>query len=80
MKIYWHNGKKNVIGKNVRRLRKAMGWTQRDLTTQVQLCGVDMERLTIGRIENGERFVSDYEVKAICEALQTTFEELYQGT
>ena len=78
MKIYWHNGKKNVIGKNVRRLRKEKKLTQKELTTRVQLRGVDMERLTIGRIENGERFVSDYEVQAIKEALATSFEELYK--
>ncbi len=78
MKIYWHNGKKNVIGENVRRLRNKMKLTQKELTTRVQLKGVDMERLTIGRIENGERFVTDYEVRAIKEALETTFEELYK--
>ena len=78
MKIYWHNGRKNIIGENVYRLRKELKLTQKELTTRVQLAGVDMERLTIGRIENGERFVSDYEVRAIKEALETTFEELYK--
>lgn len=77
MKIYWYNGRKNVIGDNVRRLRRQKKMTQRELTTRVQLAGVDMERLTIGRIENGERFVSDYEVRAIKEALDTTYEALY---
>lgn len=78
MKIYSHNEKKNVIGENVRRLRTENKLTQKELTTRVQLSGVDMERLTIGRIENGERFVSDYEARAIKEALETTFEELYK--
>ncbi len=78
MKIYWHDGKKNVIGKNVRRLRKEKKLTQKELTTRIQLQGVDIERLTISRIENGARFVSDYEVRAIQEALETSLEELYQ--
>lgn len=76
MRIYWHEGKKNIIGDNVRKLRKKAQMTQKALAERLQLAGYEFDRLTIGRIESGDRFVSDFEVKALVEALNTSYEEL----
>ena len=76
MKIYWHNGKKNVIGENLKKIRLEKKLTQKDIAIKLQLLGVECDRLTILRIENGLRFVPDYEVKLLCQVLDISYEEL----
>ena len=80
MKIYWHDGRKNIIGINVRKLRIKAKLTQKELAEKIQLLGYDFDRLTILRIESGNRFVADYEVKAISEALKIEIRSLYEKT
>jgi transcriptional regulator with XRE-family HTH domain len=50
--------------------------TQKQLAEKLQLAGYEMDRLTIVRIENGGRFVPDYEVKALAETLGVTPNDL----
>ena len=76
MKIYWSGDSKNIIGEKVRALRKAQGMTQKALATKIQLAGYDFNDLTILRIENGTRFVADYELKVLAQVLNVTYEEL----
>ena len=76
MKIYWSGDKKNIIGETVRRLRKEQGLTQRALAEKLQLAGYDVTDLTILRIESGDRFVPDYEVKSLANALGVSYEAL----
>jgi len=77
MKIYWHEGRKNVIGKNVRKLRKLAKLTQKQLAEKIQLLGYEFDRLTVLRIETGDRFVADYEVYALAEGLDVEISTLY---
>lgn len=67
MKIYWYEGSKNIIGGRVKALRKEKGLSQKALAEKLQLNGYDFNDLTILRIENGARFVADYEVRALAE-------------
>ena len=76
MKIYWNGESKNIIGSKIRQLRKEKGWTQKALAAQMQLAGLDMTELTILRIENGTRFVPDYEVKALAKLFQISYSDL----
>ena len=76
MKIYWSGDKKNIIGGKVRALRKAQKLTQRALAEKLQLAGYDVTDLTILRIESGDRFVPDYEVRALANALSVSYETL----
>lgn len=78
MKIYWHNGRKNIIGTNLRRIRKGKNMTQNDVAAKLQLAGYEFDRITVLRIENGLRFVPDYEVKMLCEALGVSYEEMFR--
>ena len=50
--------------------------TQRGLAEQLQLMGYDCTDLTILRIENGTRFVPDYEVKALAKIFAVPYETL----
>lgn len=69
MKIYEYNGKKNLCGPKIRQLRREKKLTQTDFAAQVQIKGVTLERDSISRIENGSRFVADYELKIFSEVL-----------
>ena len=69
MIIYWdkETNSKNRIGKRVQELRTNKHLSQKALAEQLQLAGYDFNDLTILRIEQGTRFVPDYEVVAIAE-------------
>ena len=71
MKIYEYNGKKNLCGQKIKQLRKEKHLSQSDFAAQVQIKGVTLERDSISRIENGTRFVADYELKIFSEVLGT---------
>lgn len=73
MKIYWAGESKNIIGGKVRNLRTELGLTQKALAEKLQLSGFEFTDLTILRIENGTRFVPDYEVKAIAQTLGVSY-------
>lgn len=72
------DGKNNICGGNLKRIRETMNppLSQRKLAEKLQVMGVDIDRHVIRRIENGERFVTDIEVKLFCDALKITYTEL----
>ena len=77
LRIYWPEGRKNVIGGNIRKLRASAGITQKQLAAKLQQLGYEFDRLTILRIEAGNRFVADYEVQALARGLDVTIQDLY---
>ena len=76
MKIYWNGDSKNIIGKQVKILRKEAGMTQKALSEKLQLLGYEFSDLTILRIEQGKRFVPDYEVVAFAKFFNVSAEYL----
>ena len=70
MIIYWDKktNSKNRIGQRVKELRKARNLTQKTLAAKLQLA--------ILRIEQGTRFVPDYEVVALAEVFNVSCEYL----
>ena len=76
MKIYNFNGKKNICGQNVKEARKVPGISQEMLAARLQTEGVNIERDSVSKIEIGTRFVSDYELVALCKILGVTPEVL----
>lgn len=82
MIIYWdkETNSKNRIGKRVRELRTDKQLSQKALAEQLQLAGYDFNDLTILRIEQGTRFVPDYEVVAIAEYFNVSCEYLLGRT
>lgn len=69
MKIFDYHGKKNISGERIRAARKTQRLSQTDLAAQLQIKGVILERDTISRIEIGDRFVADYELRAFAQVL-----------
>lgn len=77
MKIYWNKEEsKNIIGKKVKNLRKEAGLTQKQLAEKLQLQGHEFSDLTILRIEQGTRFVPDYEVVILANYFGITTDAL----
>ena len=74
------DGTKNLIGSRVRNLRTQKGLSQEELMAQLQLLGFDSERGVIKRIENGDRFVSDVEIKILAEFFKVSYQYLLDGT
>ena len=77
MKIYWYEGSKNIIGPQVKSLRKEQKWTQKILAEKLQLLGYDFNDLTVLRIERGDRFVANYEIKALSEVFKVPIASLF---
>ena len=72
-------GEKNLISKQLIHLRAVYGLSQRDLALQLQLAGYDMDKNVITRIETNKRYVTDIEIKALCELFSITYENLLDG-
>ena len=72
-------GQKNLIGDNLIELRKAHRISQRLLAYKLQLAGYDMDKNVITRIETHKRYVTDIELKALCEVFGITYAELIDG-
>ncbi len=70
------DGTKNLCGAKVRALRKERGLSQEQLMGRLQLHGFDSERGVIKRIENGDRFVSDVELKILAAFFDVSIESL----
>ena len=72
------NGKNNICGKSIYKLRKAMSpkMSQRALAEKLQLYGMDVDKNAIQRIECGLRFVTDIELKAIATVFNVSIDEL----
>lgn len=72
------NGK-NLIGKRLRELRMKNGLSQRDLARELQLIGIDMDKNVITRIETDKRYVTDFELQALKEIFNVSYDYLIDG-
>jgi len=70
----------NVIGPQVKVLRKQNGLTQEELTAQCNLIGWNLSRGTLAKIESQVRRVSDAEVALMAKALKVGIAELYESS
>lgn len=74
------DGSNNICGKKIRKLRKAMlgNVSQRMFADMLCLHGLEVSKNVVSRIESGERFVTDMELRIISEVLQASYEELLE--
>lgn len=72
------DGTHNISGKRISELRKSHipKLSQRALAEQLQLCGLDLDKNAIQKIESGMRFVTDIELKVFAEFFQVTTDDL----
>lgn len=71
-------GRNNLCGSKLHFLRKQMipKVSQRAFADKLQLKGLDLDKNAIQRIECGKRFVTDIELKAFAQILNTTTDDL----
>jgi len=69
----------NVIGPEIRRLRRRAKprITHMDLIARLEILGVPIGEPALSKIENQQRAVLDYEVRAFAHALAVPIEKLY---
>ena len=73
------NGRNNICGENIARLRKQMKISQRILADRLQLSGLDIDKNAIQRIESGQRFITDIELLYFIKVFDCRFEDLYSA-
>lgn len=70
------DGKLNLCGKAIYEFRKQNSLSQRALADQLQLIGIDLNKNAIQKIESGERFVTDIELKAFADFFKISLDDL----
>ncbi len=69
--------KMNLIGENVKKIRKKKKMSQQYLSNQLELMGVYVCRGSISRIEDCSRTVTDIELYAISKVLTVDMQDLF---
>ncbi len=69
----------NLIGKNVKRLRKLRKMSQKELSVKLELMSVYICRGSVSRVEDQSRTVTDIELWALAQALGVSISELFEG-
>ncbi|MBQ3258332.1 MAG: helix-turn-helix transcriptional regulator [Oscillospiraceae bacterium] len=72
------DGTLNVSGKRIQTMRKQMQpkVSQKGLADMLQLVGLDIDKNAVQRIESGERFITDIELKAFAQIFNVSADAL----
>ena len=72
--------RKNIVGSAIQRLRSSqrIPVSQQDLAGRLAAMGITIDRSAIARIENGQRYVLDYEAAAIAKAFRVSVSRLFE--
>ena len=72
------DGKNNICGRKVRKFREALpsSPSQRGLADLLQLEGLDIDKNAVQRIESGQRFVTDIELRVLANVLGVSYSDL----
>lgn len=62
-------GSRNLVGERVSQKRKEIGMKQKDLLTQLQIRGIELNPSGLSKLEGQVRSVNDYEIIALAEVL-----------
>ena len=74
---YNPNTMKNVVGKNIAKIREQLGITQEQLAIRLQMAGWRVDRFLVSKIERGERQGLDSEVVLIANVLKVSINSLF---
>jgi len=72
------NGLNNICGRRIKEIRESLPekTSQKKLADMLQIEGLDIDKNAIQRIESGQRFVTDIELKIMAKVLNVEFNEL----
>lgn len=71
-------GDKNLVGKNIERLRKERGIKQKDFIAQIQVMGCDMNPTSYSKLERQIRSATDKEIYIIAKLLNVQMEKMFE--
>ncbi len=69
-------GIEKKVGENIRKIRESQKITQEKLATKLQLCGCDITRSAIAKIEVGQRHLYPDEIVLIKKILNVSFDDI----
>lgn len=78
-KLRTDEGGKNLIYDRLIELRKQLKLSQRRLAGELQLNNYDIDKNVITRIETNNRYVTDFELKALSEVCNISYSYLIDG-
>ena len=78
MKKIIFKGNKNIISEFLKTNRRKCKLSQDELAAKMQLMGVNIDQQMISKIENNNRFVTDYEVACFCYILNVNIEDMFK--
>ena len=70
----------NIIGVNLKRIRKSKKMTQTALIAHCQIMGWQLSRESLAKVETGLRRVNDAETCLFAKILRCSLEDLVQGS
>lgn len=72
------NDLNNISGSKIKKYRQFLPGKipQRKLADMLQIEGLDLDKNAIQKIESGQRFVTDIELKIFAKVLQISYNEL----
>lgn len=71
-----YKGKLNAIGSKIKENRISKNMTQKELSEQLQLYGIDLNKNSLQKIERGQRIIKEYELAVFCKILNVSADEL----
>lgn len=71
-----YEDKSNVIGNIIKKYRTDKKLSKAELSRQLQLHAVYIDRIQIYRMETGQMIIKDFELIALCKVLNIPFSEL----
>ena len=69
-------GDRNIVGQRIEEKRKSIGMKQKDLLTQLQVAGIDLNASGLSKLEGQIRFVTDVELVALADILEVSVDFL----
>lgn len=72
------DGRNNISGIRIRQFRERLpeNTSQKQFSDMLQVAGLDVDKNAIQRIESGNRFITDIELKVIAKVLGVSYQDL----
>lgn len=68
----------NIIGSNVKEYRIKRNMSQKELSEKLETYGILICRGSVCRLENKQRTVTDYELKALADIFKISINDLFR--
>ena len=68
----------NICEKNIKKIRKEQKVTQDELCARMQVMGYQISRSDISKLENGKKFITDFELLGFSKALNVSILDLFK--